>query len=479
MEDLKVDLSYDQLPSQKYLHDSLATKKAYLGGFGSGKTHWLCMETIRYAMESPKNYILLLRRTYPELDDTLIESFFEVCPQEIIAPRGWKSTKRNLTLVNGTKIAFRSFDTLGKISNYNLGDFGLSQAEEIPEAYFLALIGRLRRVNIKHHHALLEANPAGKNWIWRRWIRDNKDNPDYAHVTAHTEENTFLPPDYVSTLKSMFPEQWIKRYMNCGFDEFEGLVFDKFKDKDIIIELPDQPCDMAYNIVVIDIGVNNPTGVLFGYFNVEKQRLVLYDQIYERGMTIRQISNLIKARLHKWKLTKVWKYLIDPDALKRKQGENRITTAAQDFRTNGIPIIKADNNVDYGILRTNELFDRGIIKVLNSLNHFLDEIYDFIFKPKKGVDTGEINSPGKPLTRRDHLMGCLRYMVLSIPLSWTKGEAGEGEENIWEKHFANRFNKIKRGKSMIKDVRRYSDSERAISRRTRNRIFERRRMPVC
>jgi len=458
-----IDFGYDQLPAQKYLSSSKAKFKAMFGGFGSGKSEWLAREVLRYSWDESNNYWIIMRRTYPELDDTIWGDFRNILPKELIKKK--KKTKRNIQLKNGSWIVGRSFDALSKVFSYNIGGFAIEQAEEIPEAYFLALSSRMRRKGITNIRGLLALNPGGHNWVWRRFIRDTKTNNNrgsiYDYAIAKTEENHHLPDGYVDMLRDIFSKKWVSRYLDCEFDEFEGLIFDKFTDQNIISKIPQHPKHAEIIIVTIDVGVDNPTAVLFSYFDQEKMKLVCFDCIYRSGLVPYQISSLIKAKLNKWSIERVWKYVIDPDALKRQVAGNvKPISILQDFKNNGIPVRKGNNNVDYGLLRTNEFFARNIIQVYNGkkMTPFFDEIYDYIYKPKKGVLEGEINSPGKPLTRRDHLMGCMRYTVLEIPMLWVDKNRSELEQ-IWMKYFYKRFKTIRRTPGLIKKTRQGKEVE--------------------
>ena len=95
---MNIDVSYDQLPSQKYLHRSKAKFKAMFGGFGSGKTKWLCRELIKNAVDNEGGYCVMLRKTYPELDDTLLTDFFEELDPRLIKKYA-PAPKRNLLLI--------------------------------------------------------------------------------------------------------------------------------------------------------------------------------------------------------------------------------------------------------------------------------------------------------------------------------------------------------------------------------------------
>ena len=106
------------LPKQKDFLQAIPHHKhvAYIGGFGSGKTHVL---TYAILMESQKkSYGLVGAPTYRLLSDTTQKKFFEICPKEAIAK--FNKSMNKLWLKNGTEIIFRSLDSAEPLTNLDL-----------------------------------------------------------------------------------------------------------------------------------------------------------------------------------------------------------------------------------------------------------------------------------------------------------------------------------------------------------------------
>ena len=71
-------------PSQKRFWDSKAKYVLFSGGFGCGKSLMLTLKAIELAVKYPNNYILMGRRTYQELRDSILKEFFLLCPENLI-----------------------------------------------------------------------------------------------------------------------------------------------------------------------------------------------------------------------------------------------------------------------------------------------------------------------------------------------------------------------------------------------------------
>jgi hypothetical protein len=112
----------------------------------------------------------------------------------------------------------QSSTPIDKLKGMDLGWFGIDEASEVPEEIFLILSGsfRLPLPNI-HYRALLTSNPEA-GWINERFIR--KILPDHKFIPALPYENPHNPSDYESNLRELYPEDWIKRYIE-GIWDFE------------------------------------------------------------------------------------------------------------------------------------------------------------------------------------------------------------------------------------------------------------------
>jgi len=69
---LRVSDSYKPFPRQEEFHKSHAKYRLFGGAAGPGKTKALLWEAIRQARDVPGSDSLLLRRTYPELESSLL-----------------------------------------------------------------------------------------------------------------------------------------------------------------------------------------------------------------------------------------------------------------------------------------------------------------------------------------------------------------------------------------------------------------------
>src|ERR1700733_11822030 len=100
----RVNLAYDPFPKQQQFHASPAKYRLFGGAAGPGKTKALLMEAIMQAHETPGAHTLLLRRTFPELEQSLLLYFRRDIPRELYS--SFNESKHLVTWRNGSTTRF-------------------------------------------------------------------------------------------------------------------------------------------------------------------------------------------------------------------------------------------------------------------------------------------------------------------------------------------------------------------------------------
>jgi len=183
-----------------------------------GKSLMMVFKAMDLSLKYPGNMILMGRKTYVELNDSLIKEFFTLVPDGLI--KQYYKAERRVELHNKSEIIFRHLDKMvaTEIRSMNLGAAFIDQAEDISKDVFLAIKGRLRRdcVGDGDRRIYMSMNP---ELTWH--FADFKQNldPDYELIEASTLENEKnLPAEYIADLKK-YPEAYYKQYVLGIWDE--------------------------------------------------------------------------------------------------------------------------------------------------------------------------------------------------------------------------------------------------------------------
>jgi hypothetical protein len=217
----------------------------YGGAFGGGKTVWLCNEGLQLSLDYPGNRGYLCRHELPAFRRSVLIELVNSIHPSLIAQHHqtenyFKIDTRPYTgkkTIEESPYSYIYYGGLGddkaglaRLSSMTLGWFGIDQVEETTETHFNMLAGRLRLVlpNIRYK-GLSTCNPA-PGWVKQKWIEQKLD--DHVFIKAIPKDNPYLPADYESSLRKLYPPEWIKSMLEGSWDALEGGNF-LFKYSDI------------------------------------------------------------------------------------------------------------------------------------------------------------------------------------------------------------------------------------------------------
>src|SRR5712664_2604001 len=135
---------YDPFPRQEEFHRSPAKYRLFGGAAGPGKTKALLWEAILQAHEAPGCDTLLLRRTYPELESSLLAYFRRDVPRSLY--RSFNESKRLVTWHNGstTRFGFCRYDS--DVYQYQGAEFLFIGLDELTHFTFAQWLFRFRNI---------------------------------------------------------------------------------------------------------------------------------------------------------------------------------------------------------------------------------------------------------------------------------------------------------------------------------------------
>src|SRR6266852_892327 len=119
--DIVLELPYEPFPRQMVFHASPAKYRLFGGAAGPGKSKALLMEAIVQANEVHGADTLLLRRTFPELETSLLTYFRRDVPRELY--RSYNDSKHAVTWWNGSTTRFGYCHNEADVYQYQGAEF--------------------------------------------------------------------------------------------------------------------------------------------------------------------------------------------------------------------------------------------------------------------------------------------------------------------------------------------------------------------
>jgi phage terminase large subunit len=236
-------LPYTPFPRQMEFHRSTAKYRLFGGAAGPGKSKALLMEAILQANERTGANTLLLRRTFPELESSLLLYFRRDVPRELY--RAYNDTKHAVTWWNGSTTRFGYSKSENDIYQYQGSEYlfiGIDELTLFTLKQWQFLTSRNRcPVPGAFPNMAAASNPGniGHAWVKSLWI-DRQSAPgmerpgeydaaDYAFIPARVWDNPIYANDanYLKTLHAL-PMHLRRAFLDGDWDVFAGQYFSNF-----------------------------------------------------------------------------------------------------------------------------------------------------------------------------------------------------------------------------------------------------------
>ena len=249
----RVSDAYNPFPRQKQFHESRARYRLFGGAAGPGKTTALLWEAIRLATNVDGCDTLLLRRTYPELETSLLREFRRGIPRS--AYKSYNESKHVITWKNGSTTRFGYCRNENDIYRYQGAEFlfiGIDELTHFTLKQWQFLTSRNRCPIKCFSHGPRKGqrvvpcmagatNPGniGHAWVKALWVDKAApagfedaslyDPEDYDFIQARLEDNPVYAndADYRRTLEAL-PNYLRKPFLEGDWNVFSGQYFDIF-----------------------------------------------------------------------------------------------------------------------------------------------------------------------------------------------------------------------------------------------------------
>lgn len=392
------------------------------GAAGGSKSKGLREIGHQFALEVPKARILLLRRTYKELEQTHLRDV------ELEAPEMGAEAVPSAKVCrypNGSVMQFGHCETAADAANYLSAEYDLIIFDELvtfEETPFLLISSRARSTKAGvTPKVLCGTNPGGpqSHWVRSRFIDKTVDLdqfPDYrpeewVFIPSKLEDNPYLDQAYERKLLALPPELR-KAYRDGDWDIFPGQYFPEWRRATHVAERNFPPD--AERVLSMDWGFVKH-GVV-GWWILHDGGAYREDEYVFSRTTAFEVGKEIARRCKDRTLTRI-KYLVFDTAMEIPQndtGESTIETVRRGLRAGGLSIstIHADKDRINGWQRLRHWFGKspaGVpwLQASPSCTYFARTIPSLVSDETHPED---VDTDGE-----DHAADEARYFVMSRP----------------------------------------------------------------
>ncbi len=147
------------------------------GAAGGGKSFALIADVYEY-LKLPKSNALLFRRTFPELQESIINKCFEFYPEDAY---NYNEGKKVMTFKNGSRLKFGYLEAEKDKFRYQGGEWsyiGFDELTHFSETQYLYLKSRNRNTKGYPNVIRCTSNPGGTyhEWVKKRFISPGEPN---------------------------------------------------------------------------------------------------------------------------------------------------------------------------------------------------------------------------------------------------------------------------------------------------------------
>ena len=345
---------------QKLFIDAKESEVLFGGAAGGGKSYGQVVDALLFALKYPRSKQLILRRTFAELDKSLIRTALAVYPREIFTLNASSHVGR---FKNGSILDFGYCAAENDGYQYQSAEYDVVRFDELThftESQYLYLISRVRGANSYPKQIKSSTNPGGVGHVWvkERFVSPSphgraflgRDGLERIFIPSLLDDNGFLcaqDPTYRERLSAL-PEREKRTLLFGDWDIFDGQYFTEFDAARHVISAFEIPREWR-RYRTIDYGLDrlaclwiavSPDGIAY-----------VYREYCESNLTISAAARAITERTPLGE--NVYATLAPPDLWSRGQETGK--SKAILFAECGVALTKTSNDRECGWLAVKEL----------------------------------------------------------------------------------------------------------------------------
>lgn len=329
----------------------------YGGARGGGKSRflrwylvdWLVNAFIHDGLRQAR--VGLFCETYPDLRDRQISKMAVEFPLWLGEVKETQEDGLCFHLTDslgGGKIALRNLDDPSK---YQSAEFAVIAVDELTKSRletFNILRGSLRWPGVHRTLFVAATNPGGIGHLWVKqyWI-DRIYPPElqqmaeqFSFIQSLPADNPHLDETYWQELNSL-PDDLRRAWVEGDWNVFAGQAFTAWRaDKHIIKPFAIPAWWPKWRAV--DWGFNAPFCCLWLTKDPDTGRVFVYRELYQTGLTDRQQARAIREMTEPGEAAMLT--YADPSMWGRKTSGEIVTSTADEYAREGVPLTKANND---------------------------------------------------------------------------------------------------------------------------------------
>jgi len=345
---------------QKLFIDAGEDEVLFGGAAGGGKSYGQIVDALLFALRYPGSKQLILRRTFAELDKSLIRTMHEIFPRQFYT---FNSSNHTGKFRNGSCIDFGYLAMETDVYQYQSAEYDVIRFDELThftEAQYVYLLSRVRGANSYPKQIKSSTNPGGvgHGWVKARFVDPSpagesfrgEDGMQRIFIPSLLDDNLPLSrgdPGYRQRLLAL-PEREKRALLYGDWSIFEGQYFTEFNTAKHVIT-PFEIPESWRKYRTLDYGLDRLAVLWIAV--APDGRSYVYREYCESNLSISKAAEAILERTPKGE--DIYATLAPPDMWSRTQETGK--TKASLFSEFGVNFTKTSNDRECGWLAVKEL----------------------------------------------------------------------------------------------------------------------------
>ncbi len=427
---------------QKAFIDAEATEVLFGGAAGGGKSYGQLVDALLVALRYPGSKQLILRRSFAELEKSLIRTSLALFPREIYR---FNQTTHVGRFKNGSCLDFGYCAAENDVYQYQSAEYDCVRFDELThftEAQYLYLISRVRGANTFPKQIKSSTNPGGvgHGWVKARFVDPaphgtpftGRDGMKRIFLPSLLSDNRFLcegDPDYEKRLLAL-PEREKKALLYGDWNIFDGQYFSEFstaKHTCAPFEIPRHWRKWR----TVDYGLDRLACLWIAVS--PEGRAYVYREYCASDLPIKEAADAILS--HTPAGEDIYATLAPPDLFSRSQESGK--SKASLFASYGVQFTKCSNDREAGWLSVKDLLrDKNGAPSLSLFSHCTELIRCLpALQTDRRRPTDCATEPHDITHAPDALRGfCVSFARPAPPADSAHGRPWSAD--MWEDYFA-------------------------------------------